>query len=109
MELEHFEKTNGQDAEFMGVRVYNMYFDADIAFQLATLWREPTPLERMGGSVELFRLRPATEQSIFSSFEGYRPVDAGQVLNVSGIVHFEKTEKGWVPQGYEIAEVEFRQ
>jgi len=72
--LQSFVKTNGQFREEMGVKVYRMFYDA-----------------------ELYTLKKYWYKSLYQ-------MDPGTTNKVSGYIEFEQTEKGWAIKDVEEAQ-----
>jgi len=100
LKIRDFKKTDGQQAELAGIAVYRMDFSAvvDVA--------SPVLVTSGGGwSKTNVRSRPifvSDTSSAFSwnqyfarSFNGGRPLFAGDQLLLKGTVEFERKESGW--------------
>lgn len=107
--LTEFQKTNGQQGEVMGVKVYGLEFDAQIEFTEDCKW-----ITGMFGQQLSFRTSKAVaqKQSGFT-WDKFRDaadnpgsiVSKGQDIKVSGVVRFVKKEKGWTVDGIELTQV----
>lgn len=87
IKLLSFAKTNAQQAEIMGVKVYTMEYQAEIEFTSNCYWGGPF------GGFEVLTGKPGPFN--FFMYQGKSQATAGQRENISGQLHFEKTEKGW--------------
>jgi hypothetical protein len=82
-----FRKTDGQEGELMGVRLYAMDFQADIEFNQDCYWGGPF------GGFEVMTGEPGPFNAFM--FMGKRKARAGERFTISGKLQFQKTEKGW--------------
>jgi TPR repeat protein len=104
--LAKFQKTNGQEGELLGVKMYGLEFEAEIEFTEDCKW-----ITGFMGSQLSFRTSKLIAQpsSGFSwqkfSDDGLNPgvpVQKGQKMQVSGVIRFQKKENGWSVDGIEL-------
>ncbi len=82
-------KKNGQEAEFLGAKIYVIEYEAKIEFLGDCYWGGP-----MGQmSFETIRDTPGPFNAMM--FAGRKKAAKGQTTRVTGTLRFEKTEKGW--------------
>lgn len=91
--LVSFKKTNGQDREVQGVKVYLMSFEANITFTEDCMWGEVHGSQWRGK----FLTEPGIPRGVMASFDNMdkRPGKRGSQTLVKGTVIFQKTEQGW--------------
>jgi type II secretion system protein G len=100
IKLTKFHKTNAQQGELFGVKLYDLEFEAEIEFTENCKW-----ITGLMGMQAGFRTsKPAAQQS--SGFSWNKWIDDtqnpgvvvtnGQRLLLTGVVSFEKKEKGWL-------------
>lgn len=80
IKLVEFEKTNGQESEFMGVKAYAMEFQATIEFTADCYWNDA--FQTSTGRQPMFSLMTRTG-------------NAQTPQTILGEILFEKTEQGW--------------
>jgi type II secretion system protein G len=110
--LVQFQKTNGQLAEVMGVKVYTLEYETEIEFLEACKWN----IIRFAGAImddEVnFRTtkspdKPLNElaQLAESTTNPGTEVAKGQRFKLVGAIRFEKKEKGWWVDGVKVASI----
>jgi hypothetical protein len=85
IKLVSFEKTNGQETDFMGAKGYIMDYKAEIEFLDTCVWGTGG---FGGGDFVAARSSPM--------MFGVQKMQKGQRTTVSGKLGFRKTERGWV-------------
>ena len=79
-----FQKTNGKDMEFAGVKIYEMEWVANLEFTGDCLWDKSN-----------FSAIPPPQGIDWLLHMGKQKVQKGRRIDLSGKTTFEKTEKGW--------------
>ncbi len=106
IKLTEFQKTNGQQREVMGVKMYALEFDAQIEFTEDCKW-----ITGMFGQQLSFRTsKPAAQKQTGFDWKTFREaadnpgtmVAKGQKVKISGVVRFVKKEKGWAVEGIQL-------
>jgi len=92
IKLVSFEKTNGQQAERFGIKVYNLEFVCEIEFLDDCKWIPPFGTAKLVKSQDFWA---KFEDDLKSIGNQSRPVKKGNTAKVTSYVVFEKTEKGW--------------
>ncbi len=82
IKLVDFEKTNGQEGELFGVKIYSMEFKAEIEFASDCYWNDAFQVST--------QLRP-----MWAQMQGLQKGTARTKQTITGTIHFEKTEEGW--------------
>jgi tetratricopeptide (TPR) repeat protein len=88
IKLVNFHKTNGQEQEMMGIKLYRMEFEYEIEFTRDCAWD--------GRSIDTYE--PCTE--MVSGILKCHPVKAGRRGTATAAITFEKMENGWRLQEY---------
>lgn len=108
--LAKFQKTNGQESELLGVKVYSLEFVAEIIFTENCKW-----VAGMFGQQLSFRTsKPVAEPRSGFSWgkfldDSQNPgmlVKGDQRVKLSGVIRFVKKEKGWAVDGIEITKAD---
>jgi hypothetical protein len=89
--VSNFQKTNGQEAEPMGIKTYVLEYTATIRFEASCRWQRntfhtsasPTPASNTPAGLMDAVANPGI------------PVTMGQGLNIQGTVTFVKKDSGW--------------
>lgn len=93
--LVRFAKTNGNQGEVLGVKTYEMDYEADIEFLNDAWWGGPS-LNLDGASA--FSASPYRGKAFDPGVFMKAQVHKGQRVRVQGSVLFSATEKGWVAE-----------
>jgi hypothetical protein len=100
--LVRFTKTNGQAGEMMGVKFYQMEYEAEIEALGPCIWGQKT----VGFSDRLVvwaRPRAEDERASWAeAFEGAKIGKKGERAVIKRRLRFEKTERGWRGQDGQI-------
>jgi hypothetical protein len=99
IKLVRFTKTNGQAGEMMGVKVYEMDYEAEIEFLGDCQWGR----KNVGFNDRVVtwakpddrRQRRDFWSKWAEAWEGGKPAKKGERAVVTGKLFFERTEKGW--------------
>jgi hypothetical protein len=92
IKLVSFQKTNGQEGNLMGVKIYNLEYKCEIEFLDNCKWIPPfgtAKLPKSQGFWDKFN------DDMLSGMDGRRPMKKGQKADITNQIVFEKTEKGW--------------
>jgi len=96
--LVSFRKTDGVLKEFMGIKVYELSYAAEIEFTNDCTWSGGNELMGWDGR---FNASPGSTDpsdgatNFFMATQGQESATKGKRINISGKVNFEKTERGW--------------
>lgn len=105
LELTSFEKTDGQAVEVSGAKGYRLLFSAKVeVLAQPTSFSTGSPLP-IANKLQVLRQsgqRGSLDGAFFSA-QGYREANKGDILELSGGVHFERRESGWVPRRTEFS------
>lgn len=85
-----FNKTNGQNREVSGVRVYSLEYESTLEFIEECGWLTGEVLDRSFKSFQTGKARRGL------------PMERGQRQSIFGAIVFEMTEKGWRPVSTEM-------
>jgi hypothetical protein len=103
LQLVSIQKTDGQAAEVMGVKVYKMLFDGEAEFITDALFTTGGAFDLGSSSIkttEYQRPAPGFSWNEFgASVQGLRRARKGDQLKLSGYVEFERRESGWIAGG----------
>ena len=109
MRLVQFQKTNGELAEVMGVKVYTLEYETEIEFLEACKWNIITFAGAIMDDEASFRTtkspdKPLNElaQLAESATNPGTEVSKGQKFKLVGAIRFEKKEKGWWVAGVKV-------
>ncbi len=86
-----FDKTDGQSREEFGVKFYKLMYEAEIEFLRNVWWSGD---KRFGSNFDAYERTAANSQDFLAKMNNY-PKNAGERQNISGVILFEKTERGW--------------
>ena len=110
--LVQFQKTNGQLAEVMGVKVYSFEFETEIEFLEACKWNIRTFAGAIMDDELSFRTtkspdKPLNELAQFTELATNpgTEVSKGQRFKLVGAIRFEKKEKGWWVDGVKVTSI----
>jgi|ERR1043166_5532311 len=94
--LASFQKTNGMEQNFGGMRAYQMDYTADIEFVNDCMWSGGNSLEGWSGDfVAQSGQQSGGLDGFLSLSQGMQQARRGQHQRISGQFHFVKTEQGW--------------
>ena len=89
-----FRKTDALEREFQGVRLYQLEYTAEIEFLENLMWNGEGPFWE--GDYNAIRGQPQGALDSFNPrFMGKAPAAKGQRKNVSSMLIFERTVRGW--------------
>ncbi len=103
IKLVDFRKTNGTASELMGVKLYEMEFEADIEFTNDCTWRTNFAAQVAQSPSEGYWAQYA--QSLMR-MAGQRNAQKGERATVTGKMQFEKKERGWFVDGIRVLKVQ---
>jgi hypothetical protein len=110
--LVQFQKTNGQSAEAMGVKVYTLEYETEVEFLEACKWNIITFAGAIMDNEVSFRTtkspdKPLSElaQLSESATNPGTAVSKGQRFKLVGAIRFEKKEKGWWVDGVKVTSI----
>jgi|GEM_PF-2404762 len=103
IKLVDFRKTNGTVAELMGVKLYEMEFEADIEFANDCTWRTNFAAQEVQSSADGYWAQYA--QSLMQ-MAGQRNAQKGERATITGKMQFEKKERGWFVDGIRVLKVQ---
>lgn len=96
MELVRFSKTDGQDVEVFGVKVYSMSYAASIRFKAECYWD--------GHMIAVTTAKFSADKPMLAGVKLTQPlwpkvkvVQPGEQIEFTGSMCWEKTENGWTP------------
>jgi len=93
--LVSFDKTNGVQQDFNGMKLYEMDYSAEMEFLDNCMWGGGGLLG-WDGSFQAVRGQPGTGLDAFNPiYYGKQKANKGQHQKVSGKFMFQKTEQGW--------------
>jgi hypothetical protein len=101
LRLQDFRKTDGQERELMGVKIYSLEYSATLEFLDDILY------EVSANAIKASPVGPTLNDNRGFSWDawfntavaGRKPGFLGDRLNLAGTVTFEKKESGWVVAG----------
>ncbi len=85
--IDSFQKTNGQDSEIEGTKVYIFYYSATISFP------EGYRSECISTNGQFTGLDCMLQTGVM----GPPPIPKGARLNYTGTIRYQNSEKGWLP------------
>jgi len=100
IKLVSFQKTNGQEAELFGVKVYQLNYQGEIEFLEDCKWEKGMAVNLGEVHYRTVKAKPGAKdfwQNWDDQMHGRQIMKKGHKEKISGYVVFEKTEKGWVP------------
>ena len=112
MRVVKFQKTNGQLAEVMGVKVYTLEYETEIEFLEACKWN----IRILAGTIvddeasfhtSKLQNKPSGELAQLTEMvtNPGTEVSKGQTFKLVGAIRFEKKEKGWSVDGVKVASI----
>lgn len=103
LQLLSFKKTDGRAVEMMGLKSYEVFFEADLEFASKALFSVGSPLMSTGSEITTAEFREASRGFSWNDFisdaNGFRRGMKGDQLHLKGSVLFEQRESGWVSSG----------
>jgi hypothetical protein len=95
LEFVSFTKTDGRSGEMLGIKVYEMMFQAEYRFASDAMFFEGIPfLTKEGIMTSEYRIPP--RGSLQEMLSQQRPALKGDRLLLTGTLGFERRESGWV-------------
>lgn len=91
-EVVSVKKTDGQEGEFLGVKIYRLEYEARLKFLKNCYFGHSSLM--INPNAPSSKFYASTEGGILG---GIKKVFAGQEITVKGMISFEKTERGWRP------------
>ena len=99
IKLVSFQKTNGQEGELLGVKIYQLSYQGEIEFLEDCKWEKGMAVNLGEVHYRTVKVKPGAKdfwQNWDDQMHGRQIVKKGHKEKISGNVVFEKTEKGWV-------------
>ncbi len=92
IKLISFEKTNGQEGQLLGVKLYSLEYACVIEFLEDCKWIPEFRTAKLTKSQDFWE---KFREDLNNMGRQSRPVKKGEKAKVAGQIVFEKTEKGW--------------
>lgn len=110
--LVQFQKTDGQLAEVMGVKVYTLDYDAQIEFAEACKWNIKLLAGQLVDDSLTFRTSKlpdknlnATAQFAEAALNQGQEMSKGEKVQLAGSIRFEQKERGWAVDNIKVGSV----
>lgn len=96
--LDSFAKTNGQQTELLGVKVYLMYYQAEIEFNNDSWWGGMTgPSTTEPFAAIPYRPSSGAPYNVLDTLLKTK-VRRGDKKTITGVLRFEQSERGWAAE-----------